>query len=180
MERVSEEFKRALSEGAWLLRSNRPQVAVEKLLPLYEQAPTNADVAINLGGAYILLARWNQAVRVLSKATELHQHNPMLWCNLAAAYLGRLELAGPQQPLPVDPTVLHLGDDAVIAALHPPLDVEDPAGEGLDPPPGHPRLDRDGAVAHVGRIPVLAVDVALDVEPVGPKHQRQRLAGLQP
>lgn len=99
VERVSEEFKRALSEGAWLLRSNRPQAAVEKLQPLYEQAPTNADVAINLGGAYILLARWNQAVRVLSKATELHQHNPMLWCNLAAAYLGRLELAGPQQQL---------------------------------------------------------------------------------
>jgi len=99
VERVSEEFKRTLSEGAWLLRSNRPQAAVDKLLPLYEQAPTNVDVAINLGGAYILMARWNQAVRVLGKAIELHQHNPMLWCNLAAAYLGRLELAGPQQQL---------------------------------------------------------------------------------
>ena len=96
-ERYSEEFSRALAEGAWLLRTNQPQAAVDKLLPLYEQAPTNADVAINLGGAYILMAKWNKAVRVLSKAAELHADNPMVWSNLAAAHLGRLELSGPQQ-----------------------------------------------------------------------------------
>lgn len=95
--RHAEEFNRALAEGAWLLRINQPQAAIEKLLPLYEQAPTNADVAINLGGAYILMAKWNKAVRVLSKAAELHANNPMVWTNLAAAYLGRLELSGPQQ-----------------------------------------------------------------------------------
>ncbi len=97
MNRQAEEFSRALAEGAWLLRTNQPQAAVDKLLPLYEQAPSNVDVAINLGGAYILLAKWNKAVRVLSKAAELHADNPMVWTNLAAAYLGRLELAGPQQ-----------------------------------------------------------------------------------
>lgn len=97
MERQSEEFNRALAEGAWLLRTNQPAAAVDKLLPLYEQAPSNPDVAINLGGAYILLAKWNKAVRVLSKAVELHPNNAMLWSNLGAAYLGRLELAGPQQ-----------------------------------------------------------------------------------
>jgi len=96
-DRQAEEFNRALAEGAWLLSANQPEAALEKLLPLYEQAPTNADVAINLGGAYVLLARWNKAVRVLGKASELHPENAMLWINLAAAHLGRLELAGPQQ-----------------------------------------------------------------------------------
>ncbi len=96
-DRQAEEFNRSLAEGAWLLRTNQPEAALEKLLPLYEQAPTNADVAINLGGAYVMLAKWNKAVRVLSKASELHPENAMLWVNLAAAHLGRLELAGPQQ-----------------------------------------------------------------------------------
>ncbi|MCB0039748.1 MAG: tetratricopeptide repeat protein [Caldilinea sp.] len=96
-DKQAEEFNRSLAEGAWLLRSNEPEAALEKLLPLYEQAPTNADVAINVGGAYVMLAKWNKAVRVLSKAAELHPENAMLWVNLAAAHLGRLELAGPQQ-----------------------------------------------------------------------------------
>lgn len=123
MDRQSEEFNRTLAEGAWLLRTNQPAAAVDKLLPLYEQAPANPDVAINLGGAYILLAKWNKAVRVLSKAAELHPDNAMLWSNLGAAHLGRLELAGPQQQqrairayaraLEVDPTArnvnYHLG-----------------------------------------------------------------------
>jgi Flp pilus assembly protein TadD len=92
-----EEFQRALNEGAWLLRQNRPDEALERLLPLYELAPTNPDVAINLGGAYILLSKWNKAERVLSRAAELHADNTMIWMNLAAAHLGRLELAGPKQ-----------------------------------------------------------------------------------
>ncbi len=92
-----EEFQRVLNEGGWLLRQNRPQEAMELLLPLYEMAPTNVDVAINLGGAYILQAKWNKAVRVLSRAAELHPDNVMLWINLGAAELGRLELAGPKQ-----------------------------------------------------------------------------------
>lgn len=92
-----EEFHRALAEGAWLLRQNQPQEAMERLLPLWEMAPTNPDVAINLGGAYILQAKWNKAVRVLSRAAELHPDNAMIWINLGAAHLGRLELSGPQQ-----------------------------------------------------------------------------------
>jgi tetratricopeptide (TPR) repeat protein len=92
-----EEFHRALSEGAWLLRQNRPEEAMERLLPLWEMAPTNVDVAINLGGAYILQGKWNKAVRVLSRAAELHPDNVMVWVNLGAAQLGRLEISGPQQ-----------------------------------------------------------------------------------
>lgn len=92
-----EEFQRALSEGAWLLRQNRAQEAQERLLPLYEIAPTNADVAVNLGGAYILQGKWNKAERVLSRAAQLHPDNVLIWINLGAAHLGRLELSGPQQ-----------------------------------------------------------------------------------
>ena len=92
-----EEFQRALTEGAWLLRTNQPAEALDRLMPLYEIAPTNADVAINVGGAYILQGKWNKAVQVLSKAAELHPDNVMIWTNLGAAHLGRLELAGPQQ-----------------------------------------------------------------------------------
>lgn len=92
-----EEFQRALSEGAWLLRQNRPQEAQDRLLPLYEIAPTNPDVAINLGGSYILQGKWNKAEKVLSRAAQLHPDNVLIWINLGAAHLGRLELAGPQQ-----------------------------------------------------------------------------------
>jgi tetratricopeptide (TPR) repeat protein len=92
-----EEFQRALNEGAWLLRQNRAQEAMERLLPLYEMAPTHPDVAINLGGAYILQSKWNKAERVLSRAAQLHPDNVLIWINLGAAHLGRLELSGPQQ-----------------------------------------------------------------------------------
>lgn len=92
-----EEFQRALRESAWLLQKNQAQEAADKLAELYAIAPTNVDVAINLGGAYILLHKWNRAVDVLSRAAELHPENVMVWTNLAAAHLGPLELAGPQQ-----------------------------------------------------------------------------------
>jgi tetratricopeptide (TPR) repeat protein len=86
-----------LNESASLLSQNRPGEAVEKLLPLYERIPDDPDVAINLGGAYILQRKWRKAVRILEPASETHPDNAMIWTNLAAAYLGRLELAGPRQ-----------------------------------------------------------------------------------
>ena len=59
----TEEFRRTLNEGGFLLRMNKPTEALEKLLPLYEIAPANIDVAINLGGAYILLRKWEADFR---------------------------------------------------------------------------------------------------------------------
>lgn len=91
------EFWQALRESARLLQANRPADAIELLEPLYRQAPMQADVAINLGGAYILQRKWNRAVRVLSQAAEANPHNCMVWMNLAAAHLGALETAGPEQ-----------------------------------------------------------------------------------
>ena len=67
------------------------------LLPLYDEAPEHPDVLINLSGAYVLQRKWNQAVKVLNEAVKLHPANAMLWTNLGAAQLGRLETAGPQQ-----------------------------------------------------------------------------------
>lgn len=91
------EFNRALNESARLLIQNRPGEAVEKLLPLYQEAPDHPDVLINLSGAYVLQRKWNKAVALLTKAVELYPDNAMLWTNLGAAQLGRLETAGPRQ-----------------------------------------------------------------------------------
>jgi tetratricopeptide (TPR) repeat protein len=67
------------------------------LLPLFEEAPDHADVLINLSGAYILQRKWEKAVKLLNKAAKAHPNNAMLWMNLGAAQLGRLETAGPKQ-----------------------------------------------------------------------------------
>lgn len=93
------ELSAQLRASARMLSQNRPKEAIEILEPLYKVAPDNIDVACNLGGAYILLRKWDRAVSMLEKATNLHPKNAMLWTNLAAAYLGRLETAGPQQQM---------------------------------------------------------------------------------
>ncbi|MEX1020828.1 MAG: tetratricopeptide repeat protein [Litorilinea sp.] len=91
------DFFDRLNESAQLLRQNRPGEAIEHLLELHGLAPDNADVAINLSGAYILQAKWNRAVSLLKKAVAHHPTNAMLWTNLGAAELGRLEFSGPVQ-----------------------------------------------------------------------------------
>ena len=91
------EFNRTLNESAQLLQQNRPGEAESKLLPLYESTPDHADVLINLSGAYILQRKWDKAVKLLNKGAKAHPNNAMLWMNLGAAQLGRLETAGPKQ-----------------------------------------------------------------------------------
>jgi tetratricopeptide (TPR) repeat protein len=93
----SEEFRQRLNDSARLLRQNRPGEALAALESLYKQAPTQPDLAINVGGAYILQRKWNRAVAVLSRAVEANPENVMLWMNLAAAQLGNLATAGPKQ-----------------------------------------------------------------------------------
>lgn len=93
----SQEFRSALMQSAQLLGQNQPEEAERLLLPLYSKAPKHIDVAINLGGAYILQRKWNKAVRVLQAVTKSHPDHAMLWMNLGAAQLGRLELSGPKQ-----------------------------------------------------------------------------------
>ena len=91
------QFRQALNEGARLLSQNRPGEALQRLQPLYEQAPHDPDVAINLSGAYILQGKWKRAIDVLAGATKAYPNNAMLWANMGAAQLGRLKTAGPRQ-----------------------------------------------------------------------------------
>ena len=91
------DFQTIINDSAKLLQQNRPGEAVGLLEPLYKETPTHPDVAINLGGAYILQRKWDRAVRVLAKAAEANPENVMLWINLGAAHLGNLQTAGPKQ-----------------------------------------------------------------------------------
>lgn len=86
-----------LAEGARLLGQRRPGEAAARLEQAAELLPDNIDVAVNLGGAYILQRKYDRAVDVLERACALAPENAMLWVNLAAAHLGNLELSGPKQ-----------------------------------------------------------------------------------
>lgn len=96
-EAMSQEYRDALNQSAQLLHQNRPGEALTALEPYMDRLPNDADLAINAGGAYILQRKWDKAVDVLSKAAKATPDNVMLWTNLAAAELGRLELAGPRR-----------------------------------------------------------------------------------
>lgn len=86
-----------LIEGTRLLNSGDAAQAAVHLEEAVRLLPDNPDAAINLGGAYILQRRHNAAVQVLEAASQRHPEHVMLWINLAAAYLGTLEISGPQQ-----------------------------------------------------------------------------------
>ncbi len=97
MDRQSADFRTALNQSAQFLSQNRPGDALRVLEPLIEAEPTDPDVAINAGGAYILQRKWDRAVKVMSAAADADPENTMLWTNLAAAQLGSLETSGPKQ-----------------------------------------------------------------------------------
>ncbi|MFO7698319.1 MAG: tetratricopeptide repeat protein [Anaerolineae bacterium] len=92
-----ERVQRLMSEGARLLAAKRPGEALVLLARAWELDPQNADAAINLGGAFILQGKHKLAVPVLEAASRLEPDNPMVWTNLAAAYLGKLPFASPEQ-----------------------------------------------------------------------------------
>ena len=82
-----------VGEGARLLAAKRPGEAAELLIEALDLDPENAAAAINLGGAYILQGKHERAIPALEAATRLEPDNPMVWMNLAAAYLGKLPFA---------------------------------------------------------------------------------------
>lgn len=92
----SGEYRAILNESARLLRANRPGEAISVLEPLRARLPDDPDIAINFGGALILQRRWSRAVAILREAVDAAPDNALLWTNLAAAYLGRLETSGPK------------------------------------------------------------------------------------
>ena len=85
-----------LAEGARLLNNGEAEEAAARLEEAVRLLPDSPEAAINLGGAYILQRRHNKAVQVLEAARERHPDHVMVWVNLAAAYLGTLEISGPQ------------------------------------------------------------------------------------
>lgn len=93
---ASADYRRILNESARLLRANRPGEAIAVLEPLQADMPDDPDIAINMGGALILQRKWAKAVEILKKAVVASPGNVLLWTNLAAAYLGRLETSGPK------------------------------------------------------------------------------------
>jgi len=90
---VRQEAMRLLNEGARLLRSQRPAEALPPLQQAHELQPDDPDIAITLSGALVMANKWSKAVSFLEDAVERHPDNARLWLNLAAAYLGRLELS---------------------------------------------------------------------------------------
>jgi tetratricopeptide (TPR) repeat protein len=92
-ELVSARVQRLVADGARLLAARRPGEAIAKLSEAWDLDPQNVAAAINLGGAYILQGRHDGAIPVLEAASLLEPDNPMVWSNLAAAYLGKLPLA---------------------------------------------------------------------------------------
>ena len=93
---TSADYRTILNESARLLRANRPGEAIAVLEPLRADLPNDPDIAINLGGALILQRKWLKAVQMLKKAVDVSPENVLLWTNLAAAHLGRLETSGPK------------------------------------------------------------------------------------
>lgn len=93
---TSADYRRILNESARLLRANRPGEAIAVLGPLQADMPDDPDIAINMGGALILQRKWAKAVEILKEAVAASPGNVLLWTNLAAAYLGRLETSGPK------------------------------------------------------------------------------------
>ncbi len=92
-----EELYRLINEGARLLAQRNAREAALILERAYRMDPDNVEVKINLGGAYILLGRFQDAVPLLEEAARQAPDNAMVWTNLAAAYLGHLEHASPEQ-----------------------------------------------------------------------------------
>lgn len=83
------------NKGAHLLQLRRPGEAARLLEEAWQLMPDSVDVAINLGGAYIIQRRWRKAVHFLEEAARRWPDHAMVWMNLAAAHLGPLETAGP-------------------------------------------------------------------------------------
>lgn len=88
-----EAFRRALG----LLHRGHSDQAIVLLAPLYEEHPAHVEVALNLGGAYILENRFEEALEVLEQVATHTTDNENVWVNLAAARLGPLESSTRQQ-----------------------------------------------------------------------------------
>ena len=86
-------FFNLLSKGTLALHQGDLAQATRFLERAYQLDRRNVDAALNLGGAYILSKKFTQALTVLEPLSQRDPHNPMVWTNLGAAYLGNPILA---------------------------------------------------------------------------------------
>lgn len=86
-----ESRKEQFQQSLRLLHQGRATEAEPILQALYEANPDDPEVALNLGGAYILQQRHQEAVPILERAVQHAPDNESVWVNLAAARLGPLE-----------------------------------------------------------------------------------------
>jgi tetratricopeptide (TPR) repeat protein len=82
-----------LRRGTQALHQGEVAQATRFLEQAHQLDSDNHDAALNLAGAYILSKKFNQAVAILEPLSERDPHNPMVWTNLGAAYLGNPILA---------------------------------------------------------------------------------------
>ncbi len=111
---ADEQFYRQMRQASTLLQSggsDNAKAAAQIMERLYELHPDNADVVLNLGAAYILSKQYKRAIPVLEAAATTIG-NAAVWANLAAAYLGTLQISTRDQ------------QDKAIAAFNRALEVD--------------------------------------------------------
>jgi protein O-GlcNAc transferase len=92
-ERTQERKIHFLQQGTRALQQGQYAEAIALLEEAYEIDPQDLDVRLNLGGAYIFGKKFKQAITLLEALRDEYPTNPMVWVNLAAAYLGNPILA---------------------------------------------------------------------------------------
>lgn len=97
--RSEERFFKWLSMGTQALHRGEIDKAARFLERAYQLDPEHPDAALNLSGAYILSKKFSGAVAVLEPLSTREPHNPMVWTNLGAAYLGNPVLAKSENQL---------------------------------------------------------------------------------
>lgn len=90
-------FVESFRRGTDLLHKGKAAESLPFLQQAHGLHPDNVDVALNLGGAYILTKKFSKAVGVLEKASQENPDNSQIWINLGAAYLGNPVLASSEQ-----------------------------------------------------------------------------------
>ena len=86
-----------LAKGTKALHNGEIPTATNYLEKAYRLDQEHVDAALNLGGAYILSKKFSQAVAILEPLSRRDPHNPMVWTNLGAAYLGNPVLASDEK-----------------------------------------------------------------------------------
>ena len=92
-EQPKTDFFDLLRRGTQALHAGEIGTAVELLEHAHQLDMENGDVALNLGGAYILAKKFKKAVALLKPLSQRQPDNAMVWTNLGAAYLGNPVLA---------------------------------------------------------------------------------------